>query len=167
MVTSLDSSKVDSFVLCIVRSASQKDHLGNISQAVNDLENWIKNHKVNFLARKLTADVAQGDLSLPKGDDPSFGVEVTRLREHIRASYSCDLCLCPSELSELLDRKGPALFVFDMDSTLIQMECIDEMARIAGVYDKVAVSPLPLCQVANHRQSLMKPWRESWTLRNP
>jgi phosphoserine phosphatase len=31
------------------------------------------------------------------------------------------------------------LFMFDLDSTLIQMETIDEMARLAGKYDQVAV----------------------------
>ena len=32
----------------------------------------------------------------------------------------------------------PQLIVFDMDSTLIRAECIDEMARSYGVYDQVA-----------------------------
>jgi phosphoserine phosphatase len=32
----------------------------------------------------------------------------------------------------------PKLLVFDMDSTLIQMECIDELARRGGFYDQVA-----------------------------
>lgn len=32
----------------------------------------------------------------------------------------------------------PELMVFDMDSTLIQMECIDEIARMCGFYDKVS-----------------------------
>lgn len=32
----------------------------------------------------------------------------------------------------------PKLMVFDMDSTLIQMECIDEIARMCGFYDKVS-----------------------------
>lgn len=32
----------------------------------------------------------------------------------------------------------PGLVVFDMDSTLIQMECIDEIAKLADVGDKVA-----------------------------
>jgi phosphoserine phosphatase len=35
-------------------------------------------------------------------------------------------------------RGNRRLIVFDMDSTLIQMEVIDELARIAGVGDKVA-----------------------------
>jgi phosphoserine phosphatase len=40
----------------------------------------------------------------------------------------------------LLDeaRRRPKLFVFDMDSTLIQAEIIDELAGLAGVKDRVA-----------------------------
>jgi len=37
-------------------------------------------------------------------------------------------------------RKHKRLTVFDMDSTLIQQEVIDEIARHAGVVDKVSVS---------------------------
>jgi phosphoserine phosphatase len=36
------------------------------------------------------------------------------------------------------DRQRPRLFVFDMDSTLIQAEVIDELAGLAGVKDRVA-----------------------------
>lgn len=34
------------------------------------------------------------------------------------------------------------LAIFDMDSTLIQQECIDEMARLVGVVDEVSVRSL-------------------------
>lgn len=39
---------------------------------------------------------------------------------------------CPPSLSE------PGLLVMDMDSTAITIECIDEIARLANVYDEVA-----------------------------
>lgn len=35
-------------------------------------------------------------------------------------------------------RRMRRLICFDMDSTLIQAECIDELARRNGVYDEVA-----------------------------
>ena len=35
-------------------------------------------------------------------------------------------------------RRMRRLICFDMDSTLIQAECIDELARRHGVYDQVA-----------------------------
>jgi len=34
--------------------------------------------------------------------------------------------------------QSPGLLLMDMDSTAIQIECIDEIARLAGVYDEVA-----------------------------
>lgn len=34
--------------------------------------------------------------------------------------------------------KNESLFCFDMDSTLIQQEVVDELARFAGVYEEVA-----------------------------
>ena len=34
--------------------------------------------------------------------------------------------------------RSPGLLVMDMDSTAIQIECIDEIAKLAGVGDKVA-----------------------------
>jgi phosphoserine phosphatase SerB len=45
-----------------------------------------------------------------------------------------DLCLQP--LSVTKNRKR--VIIFDMDSTLIQQEVIDELAREAGVYDRVS-----------------------------
>jgi phosphoserine phosphatase len=39
---------------------------------------------------------------------------------------------------ERVIRRSKRLIVFDMDSTLIQMECIDELARMHGVVDRVA-----------------------------
>ena len=38
---------------------------------------------------------------------------------------------------ESIFRRNRRLFAFDMDSTLIQGEVIDELARMAGVADKV------------------------------
>ncbi|EMK08064.1 MULTISPECIES: phosphoserine phosphatase SerB [Leptospira] len=42
------------------------------------------------------------------------------------------------QVNRLLDPKEKSFFAFDMDSTLIRQEVIDELARLAGVYEKVA-----------------------------
>ncbi|EQA52253.1 phosphoserine phosphatase SerB [Leptospira kmetyi] len=42
------------------------------------------------------------------------------------------------QVGQLLDAKKKSFFAFDMDSTLIQQEVIDELARLAGVYEEVA-----------------------------
>ncbi len=41
-------------------------------------------------------------------------------------------------INKLLDTKKESLFAFDMDSTLIEQEVIDELARANGVYSQVA-----------------------------
>ncbi|MGM8849799.1 phosphoserine phosphatase SerB [Salinicola halophyticus] len=61
----------------------------------------------------------------------------TLLREKILAlseRFAVDLALQPADLW----RRHRRLICFDMDSTLIQAEVIDELARRHGVYDEVA-----------------------------
>ncbi|MCK6546666.1 phosphoserine phosphatase SerB [Myxococcota bacterium] len=52
----------------------------------------------------------------------------------IEAELGCDVAL----QKEGLLRRSKRLVVLDMDSTLIQQEVIDELARTRGVYDQVA-----------------------------
>ena len=54
----------------------------------------------------------------------------------LQQEYGVEVVAQPAELYEL--HKSPGLAVFDMDSTLIQQEVIDELARAVGLYDKVA-----------------------------
>jgi glycine cleavage system regulatory protein len=56
----------------------------------------------------------------------------------LSADHGTDVALQPYDVF----RKHKRLVVFDMDSTLIQQEVIDEIARHAGVMDKVSVSSL-------------------------
>ena len=60
-----------------------------------------------------------------------FDADFTSLRETFREK-KIDLIRIP----KLLEK--PKLFVFDMDSTLIHQEVIDELARAHGVYEEVA-----------------------------
>ncbi|KHT49027.1 phosphoserine phosphatase [Vibrio sinaloensis] len=43
-----------------------------------------------------------------------------------------------ARLQDIPDLSKPGLVVFDMDSTAIQIECIDEIAKLAGVGEEVA-----------------------------
>lgn len=52
------------------------------------------------------------------------------------AANEIEIVLQPYDLYAL--HKKPGLAVFDMDSTLIQQEVIDELARAVGLYDQVA-----------------------------
>ncbi|WP_345291784.1 phosphoserine phosphatase SerB [Kangiella marina] len=63
-------------------------------------------------------------------------VEVSRpLIERVSEHFKCDYCLVKESLDTL---KAIKLAVFDMDSTLIPMEVIDELAAEAGVKEQVA-----------------------------
>ncbi|KAF9953805.1 hypothetical protein BGZ65_004455 [Modicella reniformis] len=70
-------------------------------------------------------------LSIP----PSLNMDKFReLLFQLSAAHGTDVALQPYDVF----RKHKRLVVFDMDSTLIQQEVIDEIARHAGVVDKVA-----------------------------
>ena len=58
---------------------------------------------------------------------------IIKLREQL-SSHCIDLLY----LTNLLSLNKKSLFVFDMDSTLIQEEIIDEIARLKNVYNEVA-----------------------------
>ncbi len=65
------------------------------------------------------------------------GGDVTELREKlatVAAESGVDLAVQPAGLV----RRGKRLVVFDVDSTLVQGEVVDELAALAGVGDQVA-----------------------------
>ncbi|EMY77618.1 phosphoserine phosphatase SerB [Leptospira weilii serovar Ranarum str. ICFT] len=60
-------------------------------------------------------------------------LELIQIRE-IFAKKNADLL----QVEKLLDPNKKSFFAFDMDSTLIRQEVIDELAGLAGVYEEVA-----------------------------
>lgn len=69
---------------------------------------------------------------LPEGEE-----QARRLRAAlVQAAGEADFDIALQR--ERLTRRAKRLIVFDMDSTLIQMECIDELARLHGAVDRVA-----------------------------
>ncbi|HMM94424.1 phosphoserine phosphatase SerB [Phycicoccus sp.] len=65
------------------------------------------------------------------------GADVTRLRRDlalVSASSGCDVAVAPAGLA----RRGGRLVVMDVDSTLVQDEVIELIARHAGTEDEVA-----------------------------
>jgi phosphoserine phosphatase len=75
---------------------------------------------------------------LPSGrDGHALRAELLALRAELlalHADWGLDAALQP----EVLVRQPKRLAVMDMDSTLIQQEVIDELARLCGVFDRVA-----------------------------
>ena len=71
-------------------------------------------------------------LSLPAGAD-----QARELRRGLaEATHDIDVDIAVQR--ERLTRRSKRLVVMDMDSTLIQIEVIDELARMHGVVDQVS-----------------------------
>lgn len=80
------------------------------------------------------------EISMQLSHSPSLA-ECTKTTQHpalteFEAERDVNIVLQPLELYRL--HREPGLAVFDMDSTLIQQEVIDELARAVGLYDQVA-----------------------------
>lgn len=80
------------------------------------------------------------ELTMQLRHSPSLA-ECTKATQHptlvqLQEQNNWDIVLQPASLYDL--HRTPGLAVFDMDSTLIQQEVIDELARAVGLYDRVA-----------------------------
>lgn len=71
--------------------------------------------------------VGQYEVALMEG-------QLTEEHEEILQALELDY----AKLQDVPDLSKPGLVVFDMDSTAIQIECIDEIAKLAGVGEEVA-----------------------------
>jgi phosphoserine phosphatase len=92
-------------------------------------------------------------LSLPVGDDPAAAGRMLRraLIEATEGRRDIDIAV----QRERLTRRAKRLVVFDMDSTLIRMEVIDELARRYGIVDKVAaITERAMAGELDYEQSL-------------
>ena len=80
------------------------------------------------------------ELTMQLRHSPSLA-DCTKATQHptlvqLQEQNNWDIVLQPASLYAL--HRTPGLAVFDMDSTLIQQEVIDELARAVGLYDRVA-----------------------------
>ena len=69
-------------------------------------------------------------------DTPVIRLGGTLTPRASKLAYECGLDVVP--LGELPHLKTPGLLVMDMDSTAIEIECIDEIAKLAGCGEQVA-----------------------------
>jgi phosphoserine phosphatase len=126
----------DRFVLTILARRVTAEHLAHISQAVSE-------HGLNIQnITRLTGRVTQNELSnhdkacieLTLQGRPS-SLEALRQRFlHISTELDVDVAFQVDSVY----RRNRRLVCFDMDSTLIEAEVIDELAKAAGVGEQVA-----------------------------
>ena len=100
------------------------------------VEAWLTEAGAALATRCRTHLYATADVeAAPSTLEALSGALKDRMRAEWRHEFGCDVNLARGVGAA----DGRMLLVFDLDSTLIQMECIDELARLAGVYDRVAV----------------------------
>ena len=102
--------------------------------------------KVIAVCRGLSPFLSFGQFSFKKSVDLSLDICITvGVKEHTEQSYTDALeALAVSQQVELVVLDGqprlsePGLLLMDMDSTVIAVECIDEIAKLAGVGQQVS-----------------------------
>lgn len=87
--------------------------------------------KINSIAQK-QLECIELTVSATKPIDPRL---LTRKLLHLNAEFRVDVAV----QKESLYRRAKRLIVMDMDSTLVQVEVIDELAKEAGVGEKVSL----------------------------
>jgi len=92
-------------------------------------EERVNIQKITSLARK-QLECIEMTLSATKPIDPRV---LTKKLLHLNAEFGVDIAV----QEENLFRRAKRLIVMDMDSTLVQIEGIDELAKEAGVGEKV------------------------------
>lgn len=105
------------------------------ARALNEVTTVLAQHKVNIDRIQRLSEGRFGcvELLVSSTNQPDESELKTSLLK-IGAGEEVDIAL----QNEGLFRRSKRLVVFDMDSTLIQNEVIDEFARTRGCYDKVA-----------------------------
>lgn len=132
----VDTDGGDWHILSIV--SSRPAMRARQGEAIGEVEEWLAKEQVPLLTRRRTPTLAVGEVQIASERLGALLADLKRKQGPWLASFGCDVNICPSTLRRALDHKQDTLFVFDMDSTLIQMECIDEIAREAGVAEQVS-----------------------------
>ena len=96
------------------------------------LINLLTKHNVSKAQLSHLSQVEEVDLIRLSLDTPK--VKLVNEMKQFATEVGCDFAL----VSELPDFAKPGLVLMDMDSTTIQIECIDEIARLYGVGEQVS-----------------------------
>jgi len=102
---------------------------------VYKLSNLMAEHNANIESIKM---IARGEIIVMEIllDISELKIEPLKFRNHLQNLWN-ELGVSGIFQKEDIYHKSKKLIVFDMDSTLIQAEAIDELAKIAGVGSKV------------------------------
>src|SRR5580692_10092752 len=132
----ISSQGKDQFIVTILGRAITADHLARVSAII--AQHGLNVDRIERLSGRLSLAVHTPDANACV----EFTVNGNASSEaSLRAAFLAtahDLKIDIAFQRESIFRRNRRLFAFDMDSTLIQGEVIDELARMAGVGDQVA-----------------------------
>ena len=122
------------FIITVLGRSIAAEQLARISASIT--AQGMNIDRIERLSGKLSPDdgSANACIELAVSGDPSH--ETPMRAEFLRVAQ--DLSIDIAFQRESIFRRNRRLFAFDMDSTLIQGEVIDELAKMAGVGDRVA-----------------------------
>jgi phosphoserine phosphatase len=131
----ISSQGKDQFIVTILGRAISANHLARVSAIV--AEHGLNVDRIERLSGRLSLAVHSPDANAcveltVSGDSSS--------EQSMRAAFLAtahDLKIDIAFQRESIFRRNRRLFAFDMDSTLIEGEVIDELAKLAGVADEV------------------------------
>jgi phosphoserine phosphatase len=131
----ISSQGKDQFIVTILGRAISANHLARVSAIV--AEHGLNVDQIERLSGRLSLAVHSPDANAcveltVSGDSAS--------EQSMRAAFLAtahDLKIDIAFQRESIFRRNRRLFAFDMDSTLIEGEVIDELAKLAGVSDEV------------------------------
>jgi phosphoserine phosphatase len=131
----ISSQGKDQFIVTILGRAITADHLARVSAII--AEHGLNVDRIERLSGRLSLAVHTPDANACV----EFTVNGNSSSEaSMRAAFLAtahDLKIDIAFQRESIFRRNRRLFAFDMDSTLIEGEVIDELAKLAGVADKV------------------------------
>ncbi|HEY1101245.1 MAG TPA: phosphoserine phosphatase SerB, partial [Myxococcota bacterium] len=115
----VDASTIHALTQCLARHAANIDTIRRLSDG-------------DLSSLEISISMLASDGDIDGDDDRALALRKALLL--IARENEVDLAFQVEDLA----RKSKRLVVFDMDSTLIRIEVIDELARAHGVYDEVA-----------------------------
>jgi len=131
----ISSQGKDQFIVTILGRAITADHLARVSAII--AEHGLNVDRIERLSGRLSLAVHTPDANAcveftVNGNSSS---EASMRAEFLATAH--DLKIDIAFQRESIFRRNRRLFAFDMDSTLIEGEVIDELAKLAGVADEV------------------------------
>lgn len=131
----IGAQSANQFIVTILGRAISADHLARVSAII--AEHGLNVDRIERLSGRLSLAVHSPDANacVQLTVNGNASSEATMRAAFLTAAH--DLKIDIAFQRESIFRRNRRLFAFDMDSTLIEGEVIDELAKLAGVADQV------------------------------